>query len=303
MATFGTTAYSAASKAYNAKLPTYIDGTAATVPASGTATYSGLFGNVMCAFAVDGGDSVLGGNAIVTGALNLAGGMTAITSSTVASAALGSYALVYPTPTTVVLAGRLYHYKFNGDILNYASGTGVADATANATPVYSYALVKEGASSYSFTGGTLSYTAGTWLTLPSFTRPSTLSVCFWIYTTVTGVVYRRVFDYGTFRLYLNISSNGFKFNETITMNTSSFLNTWAHIAITVSDLNCIYYCNGAQIGTGTLTTAMTGITTSGFMGHSVSSGDTNFDGLLDDFRIYSVVLTAAQVSLIYSGSI
>jgi hypothetical protein len=66
MASFNTTVYDTTGVNYNMSVATYIDGSNC-IPMSGTKWYGGVFGNVMCSFAVDGGDSILGGNVIMTG--------------------------------------------------------------------------------------------------------------------------------------------------------------------------------------------------------------------------------------------
>lgn len=85
---FNTTAYDAASSNYNIESPLYIDGTTPSIPINGTNYYNSYFGNVMCAFAVDGGDSLLGGNAIVSGTLSV-GGALRVGTNTISSTTAG----------------------------------------------------------------------------------------------------------------------------------------------------------------------------------------------------------------------
>ena len=65
MASFNTQTYDSTSVVYNILDQTYIDGSNC-IPINGTTYYPNLFGNVMCSFFVDGGDSILGGNTIIT---------------------------------------------------------------------------------------------------------------------------------------------------------------------------------------------------------------------------------------------
>ena len=53
----------------------YIDGSALTIPLSGKKYYNNIFGNVMASFVVDKGESILGGNVIISQNLNLGGGL------------------------------------------------------------------------------------------------------------------------------------------------------------------------------------------------------------------------------------
>lgn len=66
MASFNTAVYDITPETYNMSLPTYIDGSNC-IAMSGTKWYDGAFGELMCSFAVDGGDSILGGNVIISG--------------------------------------------------------------------------------------------------------------------------------------------------------------------------------------------------------------------------------------------
>ena len=66
MASFNDVSYNPANVDYNMITPLFIDGSNC-IPMSGNLYYNGLFGNVMCSFAVDNGDTVLGGNVIMYG--------------------------------------------------------------------------------------------------------------------------------------------------------------------------------------------------------------------------------------------
>lgn len=74
MVAFNTTSYNKTSTAYNLMSPIFIDGSN-SIPMSGTQYYNGLFGNVMAGFCVDGLDSVLGGNVIITGDVSCCAGL------------------------------------------------------------------------------------------------------------------------------------------------------------------------------------------------------------------------------------
>ena len=62
---FNTKTYDSANNNYNANFDTYIIGNN-NVPVDGVKYYSNKFGQVMTSFIVDSGDSILGGNLIVT---------------------------------------------------------------------------------------------------------------------------------------------------------------------------------------------------------------------------------------------
>ena len=75
MSYFNTITYDASNVAYNTELPIYLDGTTSSIPVNGTKYYGNVFGNVMCSFIVDGGDSILGGNVLVSQNICLGGGL------------------------------------------------------------------------------------------------------------------------------------------------------------------------------------------------------------------------------------
>ena len=62
---FNTKTYDSTNNNYNANFDTYIIGNN-NVPVDGVKYYSNKFGQVMTSFIVDSGDSILGGNLIVT---------------------------------------------------------------------------------------------------------------------------------------------------------------------------------------------------------------------------------------------
>ena len=66
MACFNTRTYNSTAISYNTVDPIYIDGSNC-IPIKGSIYYSNLFPDVMCSFCVDGGDSISGGNTIITG--------------------------------------------------------------------------------------------------------------------------------------------------------------------------------------------------------------------------------------------
>ena len=74
MVLFNSTTYNKTSTAYNLMSPIFIDGSN-SIPMSGTQYYNGVFGNVMAGFCVDGLDSILGGNVIMTGDVSCCAGL------------------------------------------------------------------------------------------------------------------------------------------------------------------------------------------------------------------------------------
>ena len=71
MSYFSNVTYDASNTGYNSEYPIYIDGTSASIPVNGTKYYGNVFGNVMCSLINEGGDTILGGNLLVTQNINL----------------------------------------------------------------------------------------------------------------------------------------------------------------------------------------------------------------------------------------
>lgn len=128
----------------------------------------------------------------------------------------------------------------------------------------------------------------------------------------------RIFDFGsstsdymfltpsngnnsTLRFAINTGSGEQQINSTATLTP----NTWTHLAVTLSGGVGILYVNGTEVGRNssmTLNPAALGATTHNYIGRSQFSADPYFNGSVDDFRIYSVALTAAEVAALSQGA-
>jgi hypothetical protein len=72
MSNFNTSTYDTSNNNYNVSFPTYIEAEN-NIPVDGLKYYDSKFGQVMCSFAIDEGDSVLGGNVIISNDLSIYG--------------------------------------------------------------------------------------------------------------------------------------------------------------------------------------------------------------------------------------
>jgi hypothetical protein len=74
-------------------------------------------------------------------------------------------------------------------------------------------------------------------------------------------------------------------------------NTWHHVVHTFGSVvgSQKLYVDGVQVASGTATGSAMANTNGVFVGHSTLAGRVNFNGLLDDVRLYDSALTAAQV--------
>src|SRR5207245_1693774 len=82
------------------------------------------------------------------------------------------------------------------------------------------------------------------------------------------------------------------------------LNTWSHVAVTLSGHTGTLYVNGQPVATNnnmTVTPADLGDTTQNWIGHSQFSADPYLDATVDDFQIYDYALSTADIATLASG--
>jgi rhamnogalacturonan endolyase len=125
--------------------------------------------------------------------------------------------------------------------------------------------------------------------------------------------WQRAFDFGTgTTAYMfftprsstnlprfSITTGGNTVEQVINGNAGLATGVWIHMAVTISGSVGTLYINGVQVGQNasmTLNPASLGSTTQNYLGHSQFSTDPYYTGKLDDFRIYSRALSAAEVN-------
>jgi hypothetical protein len=89
--------------------------------------------------------------------------------------------------------------------------------------------------------------------------------------------------------------------QVINSSTALSVNTWTHVAITLSGKTGRMYLNGTLVGTNsnmTLDPASLSVTTKNYLGRS-QFADPYLDGALDDFRIYYYALNQDAVMALY----
>ena len=128
----------------------------------------------------------------------------------------------------------------------------------------------------------------------------------------------RVFDFGTGTndyMFLTLSAGGGPLRFAITTSGNGAeqqingpgtlpLNTWSHVAVTLSGSTGTLYVNGQPVGTNnnmTLTPAALGATNNNWIGRSQFSGDPFLAATVDDFQIYDHALSAADIATLASG--
>ncbi len=126
--------------------------------------------------------------------------------------------------------------------------------------------------------------------------------------------WNRIFDFGndtTSYMYLTPQSgttHKVRFAITTSGNggeqpiegTSAFgTGIWYHVAVTLKGTTGILYVNGAPAGTNnalTLKPSSLGATAHNYIGRSQYANDPYLNGVMDEFRIYSVALSAAEIA-------
>ena len=130
----------------------------------------------------------------------------------------------------------------------------------------------------------------------------------------------RVFDFGsgtgTF-MYLTTRNSpngrpvfsikvGGGSEQQIVAGSALSTSAWTHVAVRLSGSTGTLYLNGVASGSNTAITfkpSDMGPTTLNYLGKSQFSGDPYYNGALDDFRIYSRALSAAEIETLAAGQL
>ena len=156
-----------------------------------------------------------------------------------------------------------------------------------------------------------------YVTLPIGSLVSSLSsttVAAWVNFSGAGGAWQRLWDFGTGNtnyMFLTPSRSGtnsarFAIRTTtvaernVTGPASSALSVgWHHLAVTIEGTTKLttLYVDGVPVASGTMTVLPKdlGVTTQNWIGRSQYTADAFLNSTVDDFRIYNVALTEAQV--------
>jgi len=193
-----------------------------------------------------------------------------------------------------------------------STGTTLADVTGNGNPA-----TLSGATAFvagmrgnavRFSGGSASLPTGIVSGLADFT------IATWVKPDSVAT-WQRIFDFGsstTSYMFLTTrptSAGGLRFairTDSVAeqqVNTSAPLavGVWQHVAVTLRGSTATVYLNGTAVGTNTgvtLRPSSLGQSTSNFIGKSQFSADPALTASIDDFRIHSRGLTAAEVQAV-----
>ena len=211
--------------------------------------------------------------------------------------------------STVPLPALAHRYSFSE-----VGGATVADSIGG--PGWSGALPSGG----TLAGGqvTLASAASQYVGLPAgiVSTFSNFTIEAWVRLNSTAN-WARIFDFGnnttsymfltpqngaTSRLRFGITTNSAGGEQQITGPAALSVGAWQHVAVTLNGTTGILYLNGAPVGTNsgmTLKPSSLGSTVNNYLGRS-QWADPYFNGLIDEFRIYSVPLAASEIAATYA---
>ncbi|HMP84739.1 MAG TPA: hypothetical protein PKA41_18760, partial [Verrucomicrobiota bacterium] len=139
----------------------------------------------------------------------------------------------------------------------------------------------------------------------------------WVRLTTTAN-WTRIFDFGssttvnmfltpqngeTSRLRFAITTGGAGGEQRINTDTTLSANVWYHVAVTLNGNTGILYLNGIQVGITnniTLRPSSLGNTSNNWLGRSQYDNDAYLNSTFDEFRIYSVALSASEIAATYA---
>jgi len=220
--------------------------------------------------------------------------------------------------TGTVDSTLILYYPFNSNVLNYASGVGVANGTQNSLTINN--------STYKFGAGSI-YSSSASSSFSTITIPATTnyySFSFWIRYAAWpagggtlmffrgSATYPQILiqTYGTnpssnglfFGFYLGTTAGTYSEYGILGANSPNNLiaNTWYHIAITLDTVLKkvnIYLNNVAIFNNVSFTINFTTLTSS-----NLNYLNSTTQGFMDEFRYYNRILTSTEVSNLYNSN-
>jgi len=223
-----------------------------------------------------------------------------------------------PSNEAVAVASDLsLHLRFNE-----GSGTVAADSSGNG---WNASLVNTATFGAGILGNSLQLidTAGQHATLPKgvVSGLDDFTISAWVKVTAFST-FARVFDFGSgtnsymmltpqyttgvdgAKMRFAITNSGAGGEQQISSSVAVPVDTWAHVAVTLSGTTGRLYLNGALVGTNaniTVKPSQLGYTTQNYLGRS-QFADPFYAGLIDDFRIHARALSAGEVTGLLAGA-
>ncbi len=197
------------------------------------------------------------------------------------------------------VAGLVAQYQFDGNTLNTAGG---GAGTTTGSPTYEDGFFDK---ALHFDG------VDDLVTLPANVVGALTDATFALRVRWDGgAAWQRIFDFGagTAQYLLLTPSSGSGTVQFAILNSGGTVQRlagpaalpvgeWAHVAVTLIGSTGTLYVNGAAVATTSITIDPANVTqTANYLGDSQFAADPLFAGALDDFRIYSRGLSAAEIA-------
>lgn len=200
---------------------------------------------------------------------------------------------------------------------NESSGTAAADSTGDG---WTGTLVNSPTWATGKLGNAVSLSGSSqYITLPSgvVAGQTGTTLVGWVYMNSVSP-WMRIFDFGTGttkymfltptygttgKIRFAITTSGSSGEQRIDGTSALAAGGWHHVAVTLTGSTGTLYVDGVQVGQNTamtLTPSSLGTTTLNYIGKS-QYNDPYLNGLVDDFHIYGVALTAGQIASLYGG--
>jgi hypothetical protein len=214
--------------------------------------------------------------------------------------------------------GLIAYMPFDGDFADRV-GTTLTSAVFTGTPTYgtTAGIYKVGISSLNLTANTAGGTPTTYPTYtiaPTITAP--LTMCGWFYATALGasnVVVTIGGSGGANGNRLQVLSSGavysiVYYNSTYSSGTSATglvtTNTWYHFAVVFGASVTNVFLNGQLVHSYSSSAGVSALDYVSYL-RIGAGGDASaaFAGYIDDVRIYSRALTAAQIAQLYANNV
>ena len=146
-----------------------------------------------------------------------------------------------------------------------------------------------------------------------------MSIACWVNFSNQGGTWQRIFDFGSgtsvnmfltprtgttgpMRFAITTSGSGGEFQMT---SPETLPSDWHHVTVVIRGSNGTMdmYLDSQKVAEGTTAIAplSMGVTSQNWLGRSQYAGDANFEGILDEFRIYTRSLTELEIQYLASG--
>jgi hypothetical protein len=194
----------------------------------------------------------------------------------------------------------LLYFPFNGDVLNYATGTGVSNIISNTASI-STLVYKVGSGSLSSSGSSSLYLKFGNLQA----NQNGYTICCWINTNYyqTGTIF-SFYNSNTYHLYGYFNGGYITVNNYISTQYYFTPGVWYHFAMTLttSSVSAVYV-NGVYIGSCPgLTYFSQPLTSSNNRIMGNVQNNQGFNGYIDEFLYYDAILSPSSIYSLYSNS-